>query len=475
MNSHSLTDLNEVICTPELTIKEAMLQLDRAGTRALAVCSEGMQLQGLLTDGDIRRAVMNQTSLDAPCVSIATRKPVVSVEGIPHADALRLMTEQDIEHLPLVDADGRLVDLLLRSRLAVAAEHTWKLEQRLRSVIVSPEATIAEVLRQMNTAGTGAVVVCSAERRLLGTVTDGDVRRAVLKGTQMNASCDTIAAREPRSVRHPVTARSALVTMQQHDINHLPVVDEAGRVVDFLLRRELVGEAPVAPSAVIMAGGQGQRLRPLTEDTPKPMLPVGDRPLLERTIEQLRSAGIKQVALTTHYLSERIVEHFGSGEAHGIHLNYCEETHPLGTAGGLKQIEGNGQPIVVINGDILCAVSYEGILAYHRHHAAALTVGVRPYAVTVPYGVVESNEERVTGIKEKPTLTYFVNAGIYVIDPSARDLIPDGQRFDMTDLMELLINTGRTVVSFPITEYWLDIGTPKDYQRANEDARAGMI
>ncbi len=253
------------------------------------------------------------------------------------------------------------------------------------------------------------------------------------------------------------------------------VKTDEGDLVEFLLRRDLIQESQPNLSAVIMAGGYGKRLLPLTEEVPKPMLPVGDRPLLERTIEQLRRSGIRNVSLTTHYLSESIVRHFGDGEAFGVKISYSNEDEPLGTAGGLKLIKRPDGPFVVINGDILTGVSFEEMLNYHRSHGAEVTVGVRKYEMKVPFGVVECDDVRITQLREKPSLTVFINAGIYLLEPSACDYIPDGQRFDMTDLIKKLVDDGRTVVSFPIIEYWQDVGHLEDYQQAQADIRDDLL
>jgi NDP-sugar pyrophosphorylase family protein len=251
-------------------------------------------------------------------------------------------------------------------------------------------------------------------------------------------------------------------------LNHLPVVDDAGRIVELLLRSDFVTEERLGLSAVIMAGGFGTRLRPLTDELPKPMLPMGDRPLLELTIERLREAGIHRVNLTTHYLAEKITSHFGNGQALDVDVNYVTEDRPLGTAGGLKLMSDVDETLLVINGDILTEVDFRSMLAYHRDHGADATVGVRQYELQVPYGVVECDGVRVRGVREKPVLTFLVNAGIYLLEPAVRRHIPDDQRFDMTDLIERLVEKGRHVVSFPVVEYWLDIGRPGDYEQALE-------
>jgi NDP-sugar pyrophosphorylase family protein len=222
-----------------------------------------------------------------------------------------------------------------------------------------------------------------------------------------------------------------------------------------------------------MAGGFGKRLMPLTESVPKPMLPVGDRPLLEHVIQQLRRSGIHDVNMTTHYLPETISNHFGDGEGFGVRLNYVQEDNPMGTAGGLKLMKRPEGPFLVVNGDILTGVPFQEMLMYHRKHRAEITVGVRKYEMQVPFGVVQCEDVQITGLQEKPSLSFFINAGTYLLEPSAYDSIPEGQSFDMTDLIQKLLDAGRTVVGFPIMEYWIDVGRPEDYKKVQDFATNG--
>jgi NDP-sugar pyrophosphorylase family protein len=273
----------------------------------------------------------------------------------------------------------------------------------------------------------------------------------------------------------PISEVEALRLMNKHDISHLPILDTEGRVQDLLLRKDIVPANDKALSAVIMAGGYGTRLLPLTEKTPKPMLPVGDRPLLERTIAQLRRAGVREVNLTTHYLPDAISEHFGNGETFGVHLNYLREEQPLGTAGGLKLVKNFDGTLLVINGDVLTNAPFDAMLEFHRAYHADLTVGVRKYDIHVPFGVVDCPDVHVVGLQEKPSFSFFINAGAYLLEPDACEFIPEGKRFDMPELIHEMIKAGKVVVSFPITEYWLDMGRHEDYARAQEDYRNGAI
>jgi dTDP-glucose pyrophosphorylase/CBS domain-containing protein len=467
--------LESVIISPGASIGQAIARLDKAGTGALALCSTEQKLVGLLTDGDIRRAILKSRILDDPCGSICTREPISAQHPASSADAMRLMNRHDINHLPVVDADGVLRDFILRRDLGAWVELEATARRRLESAVISPITSITEAIALLDRAGTGALVLCTKDRILCGLLTDGDIRRAILHGKSMDAPCDSIASRKPVVAPRSIPTGEALQLMNQHDINHLPVVDAENRVVEFLLRKDLVVDVRLDLSAVIMAGGYGTRLLPLTESVPKPMLPVGDRPLLELTLQQLRRAGIRDVKLTTHYLPESIVNHFGDGESFGVNLNYLNESHPMGTAGGLKQMKKPDSPFLVINGDILTGVPFHEMLAYHRKHGAVLTVGVRKYDMQVPFGVVECEDVRIVKLQEKPSFSFFINAGTYLLEPSACDYIPQGRPFDMTDLIQKLLEAGLPVVSFPIMEYWLDVGRHEDYQKAQEDVLSGKI
>jgi dTDP-glucose pyrophosphorylase/CBS domain-containing protein len=469
------TRLENIIISPTASIGEAIALLDKAGTGALALCSGNRKLVGFLTDGDIRRAILKSRALDDTCGSISNREPIVALQPVAPAEALRLMNRHDISHLPVVDADGVLHDLILRRDLGTRVELELTGQMRLASAVISPATSIAEAIALLDKAGTGALVLCTDDRILRGLLTDGDIRRAILQGKIMSSPCDTIATAKPMVAPRFILSAEALDLMNQHDINHLPVVDAENRVVEFLLRKDLVPDARLDLSAVIMAGGYGKRLLPLTESVPKPMLPVGDRPLLELIIEQLRRSGIHDVNLTTHYLPDSIVNHFGDGGGFGVRLNYLKEDHPMGTAGGLKQMKRPSGPFLVINGDILTGVPFQEMLTYHRKNLAMLTVGVRRYDMQVPFGVVECEGERITKLQEKPSLSFFINAGTYLLEPSAWDYIPEGRPFDMTDLIQALLDVGQPVASFPIMEYWLDVGRHEDYQKAQEDVLKGTI
>lgn len=348
---------------------------------------------------------------------------------------------------------------------------------RLGAVRAPAAATLTGALEQLERAGTGVLLLMDDDDRLLGVLTDGDIRRAILAGRRLDDPALDIATRSPVVGAPDLDAAAVLALMdrgREFLLDHLPVVDGDGRVVGLHLRSDFVAAEPV-PAAVVMAGGYGSRLRPLTDSTPKPMLPVGERPLLELTLERLSAAGIRDVSVTTHYLADRITDYFGDGHQLGVDLHYVEEDRPLGTAGSLREVGFDGRPVLVLNGDVLTAVSFTNLLAFHRAHRAEATVGVRRVEVPVPYGVVECDGTRVRELREKPRLSYLINAGVYLVEPTVRELIPPTGRFDMTDLLLSLLAAGRTVVSYPIVEYWIDIGQLADYERAQDDVRNARV
>ena len=351
--------------------------------------------------------------------------------------------------------------------------------ENLERLVIRPDASIREAIEAIDRGGVGIALLVDEGRHLVGTITDGDVRGAILDGTALDASVTTLRKYHRgghwKSIVAPVgTEQEQLLRLMKAEaIWHVPLLDGEGRVVDLVLLSELIDE-PLPPlSAVVMAGGYGTRLRPLTEGVPKPMLAVGGRPLMERIIEQLWAVGIRHVSVTTHYRPEIIVEHFGDGSQFGVQIDYVNEEQPLGTAGALALMEAPEEPLLVINGDILTELNFPAMFDFHREHRADMTVAVRKYEFQVPYGVVETEGVEISGLVEKPSLGFFVSAGIYLLEPIVHRYIPNGCRFDMTDLIERLLADGRRVVSFPIREYWLDIGQHTDYEQAQEDLRNG--
>lgn len=343
---------------------------------------------------------------------------------------------------------------------------------RLPGALTSPGASIAEAMSRIDSVGTGAVVLVDDARHLCGVVTDGDIRRAILAGIPLTRECGSIATRTPVVGSAETSSAEALRLMDHAHgsfVNNLPLVDDDGQVVGLVLRRDVVADDSPRAAAVLMAGGYGTRLLPLTNEIPKPMLPVGKRPLLERTLARLQESGLNRVVMSVHHKADQITDHFGNGRSFGVDVDYLQEKEPLGTAGALRLLDAWDEPLLLVNGDILTNVHFGQMIDYHRQQRATVTVGLRQASVELPYGVVDCDGPWIRAVREKPCLQFFLNAGIYVLEPEARQYIPDGRRFDMTDLIADLLAAGRPVAGFPILEYWLDIGRPDDYEQAQVD------
>ncbi|MEO8679081.1 MAG: nucleotidyltransferase family protein [Vicinamibacterales bacterium] len=341
------------------------------------------------------------------------------------------------------------------------------------ALFVSPSTSMRDVIACIDRTFMGIALVIDDERRLLGTITDGDIRRALLAGYELGTPASVLletkseaAPRVPTTAMQGASKAELLELMQQHELRQIPLVDNENRVVGIELLSELLEEYQLPLRALVMAGGFGTRLRPLTADHQKSMLPVGDRPLLEVIVDQLQQAGIRRVSVATHFKSDQVQQHFGDGKKFGVDIAYINEGEPLGTAGALGLMPDSDEPILVMNGDILSKVNLVSMLEYHRANAADMTIAVRPYEFQVPYGVVRTEGVTVTAVKEKPVVNYLVNAGIYLLNGGVSRLVPAGQRFDMTDLIARAIAERLRVISFPLREYWLDIGRVEDYVKA---------
>ncbi len=349
-------------------------------------------------------------------------------------------------------------------------------------LFVRESTPLRDVIEVINHAGRiSLALLVDSQEQLLATLTDGDLRRGLLAGLSLDegTAADLLPIKAAMPNPHAVTApvgtspESLLRIMQEAKVRQLPLLNEAGKVVDIVLLADFIPPADLGLQALIMAGGFGTRLLPLTEDTPKPMLPVGGRPVMEWIVEQLRLSGIRRLNISTHYKPEKIQEHFGTGRDFGVELNYVNEDLPLGTGGALGLLPPPEGPFLVMNGDVFTKVNFQKMLEYHQEHEADMTVAVNLHEFQIPFGVVECDGARIRSLKEKPRSRVLINAGIYLIQPSVYEFIPQGQRFNMTDLIQWLLEAGRTVVSFPIREYWLDIGQHADYQKARKDLEDG--
>jgi dTDP-glucose pyrophosphorylase len=341
---------------------------------------------------------------------------------------------------------------------------------RLRSLLVREEATLREVIEAIDRGAVEVALVTDPDDRLIGTVTDGDVRRALLRGMELDDPAGPIVQRQPTTAPLGTSVDVLLDIMRERVIEEIPLMS-GDRVVDLAFIRDLVSRRPDDEPVVLMAGGQGLRLRPLTESTPKPMLRVGDRPLLETIVQQVRGAGFQKVFMAVNYRADVIEDHFGDGSAFDVEVEYVQETQQLGSAGALQLLrERLDRPFLLMNADLLTKVSLASLMRFHVDEGNVITVGVRQYRLQVPYGVVDVAGTEVTALREKPAIDWFVNAGVYAASPEAIEFLPDElEVVNMTDIIEAALAAGARVGTFPVREFWLDIGQLSDYERAHED------
>ena len=338
----------------------------------------------------------------------------------------------------------------------------------IKNLSVPPSTTLLEAMRILGRGAAQVVLVVDGKSRLQGTLTDGDIRRGLLHGLTLEAPVERLMNRDFRFVRNVDDHASVLEMMKREVLRQIPVLDEHGRVENLLLLQELLSPPPLTNSVVIMAGGKGTRLRPYTDSCPKPMLPVGDKPMLEILLESCISSGFRSFYISVNYLKEQIIQYFGDGTRLGVSITYLIENEPLGTAGSLQLLPSSvTEPFLVLNGDVLTRLNPRQLLQYHRDHQANATLCVREHQVTVPFGVVDVKGVDLVGFEEKPTLRRLVNAGVYVIEPKLLRLIPQDEHFDMPSLLQAAQDAGHRVVVCPIHEYWIDVGRPESLHEAH--------
>lgn len=345
--------------------------------------------------------------------------------------------------------------------------------KQLQDILVREHSPVRDAIQRIDTGALHIALVVGNENRLLGTVTDGDVRRGLLRGVSLDDPVERVMNRTPVTVSVGEGRPEALRLMREMEIHQVPVVDPEGRVVGLETHDEWLSREPAETWVVLMVGGLGKRLRPLTDETPKPLLKVGGRPLIETIVQSFASQGFRNFFLSVNYRAQLFEAHFGDGEQHGVSIDYLHEDQQLGTAGALRLLPGRAPgPLIVMNGDLLTSVDFRHLLAFHRAQGSVATMCVRDYNFDVPYGVALIEDHRLIGLSEKPRHHFFVNAGIYVLEPEALDLIPPDGAFHMTQLFQMLIDQERATTVFPIREYWLDIGQVADLERAQGDFQA---
>ncbi len=341
--------------------------------------------------------------------------------------------------------------------------------ERWREALLPADATLQQAIRSLDKTSLQIALLVSGDNTLIGTLTDGDIRRGLLRGLDLGSTLTSIFKHDPLVVPQDMGREAVLQLMQVNKIHQLPVVDEQRRLVGLHLWDELMVPFQRPNLMVIMAGGQGTRLRPHTENCPKPLLSVGDKPMLEHIIERAKAEGFNHFVLAIHYLGHMIESYFGDGSRWQVAIEYLREESPLGTAGAIGLLNPRPDvPFLVSNGDVLTDIRYGELLDYHCQHGAQATMAVRLHEWQHPFGVVRTNGVEIIGFDEKPISRSHINAGIYVLEPSALNVLNAGEQCDMPTLFSRLQESAARTVVYPMHEPWLDVGRPDDYARAIE-------
>jgi dTDP-glucose pyrophosphorylase len=335
--------------------------------------------------------------------------------------------------------------------------------------LVLRDATVKQALELLNILAPDSILfVVDKGQKLIGSLTDGDVRRGLLNNFTLASPIDEIIQPNPHFIKKGENDIQKIITYREKLFRILPVVDENMKVVNIINFRTIRSYLPI--DTVIMAGGRGQRLQPLTNTTPKPLLKVGDKPIIEHNIDRLASYGIDDFWLSVNYLGEQIENYFGSGKGKNVKIEYVWETEPMGTIGSVSKIKNFEHDFVMVtNSDLLTNIDYENFFLEFIKQGADMSVLTIPYQVNIPYAVLETEEGIIKGLKEKPNYTYYSNGGVYLMKKSILNHIPENSFFNSTDLIETLIAKKFKVVSYPFSGYWLDVGKHEDYNKAQED------
>ena len=342
--------------------------------------------------------------------------------------------------------------------------------KNIENIKLKPSATIKEALILIDKGSMQIALIVDENNKLLGTLTDGDIRRGLIKGLGLNSSIETIIFKSPTVVNLSNTKEEILQLALIKKLHQIPVVDDDGKVIGIQQIDELLKPKIKTNKVVLMVGGLGTRLRPLTENTPKPMLKVGNKPILQTIVEKFAQYGYTNIIMCVNYKSDIIQDYFGDGKQFGVDIEYIFEEQRMGTAGALSLLPKKpNEPFFVMNGDLLTNVNFEHLHDYHLENSSIATMCVREYDFQVPYGVVKVDDNKILSIEEKPIHKFFISAGIYMLSSESLDYIPQNEFYDMPTLFEKLINESKNTISFPLREYWLDIGRIEEYKKANEE------
>lgn len=340
-----------------------------------------------------------------------------------------------------------------------------------RDHLIDSKSTVKEALIKLDLLAANAIVFAIDGLDVLqGSLTDGDIRRALINDLSLESGVSSIVNSNPKSLVKGAYSLNDVIELREKGFDIVPVVDSEKKVVNVINLRQLKSYLPL--DAVIMAGGRGSRLRPLTDTIPKPLLKVGDKPIIEHNLDRLRAFGVDDFWISVRYLGEQIEEFFGDGSPKGISVDYIWENDPLGTIGAVTKIKNfKHDHVLVTNSDILTNLDYEAFYMDFIERDADISVVTIPYKVNVPYAVLETSDNQVISFKEKPDYTYYSNGGIYLIKREILELIPEETFYNSTDLMQEILDRGGKLVSYPMRQYWLDVGKPKDFEQAQNDIK----
>lgn len=346
------------------------------------------------------------------------------------------------------------------------------MNKRLATITVPPDATVHRALGAIDSGGIEIAFVSDGAGRLLGTLTDGDIRRALLRGASLEDQIAPFIQRNFTFVSSSSGRAEVLDLMRARSLSQIPILDPEGRLLGVHLLREIVGSGNLPNWVVVMAGGRGERLRPLTDSIPKPMVLVAGRPILERIVLHLVGQGLREIFLAVNYMSDVVEGHFGDGQNFGCEIRYLRETSPLGTGGALSLLpETPGHPLLVLNGDLLTQFDATEMLAFHDEGGYRATVGCSEYLHTVPHGVVTLDGPRILGIREKPKVAWTVNAGIYALAPDLVERVPADTCFPLPALIEECLESGSSIGAYPIGGDWIDVGQHRELRRARGEEK----
>ncbi|PCI02470.1 MAG: alcohol dehydrogenase [Hyphomicrobiales bacterium] len=339
---------------------------------------------------------------------------------------------------------------------------------QIEKVLLLADQPMRAAIEAIDSSGLKIAIIVDTNRQLLGMVTDGDIRRTLLTGRGLETPICEFMNTTPHTAFIGSERSVLLSRLRQEQILHMPLVDSEGVVHDLAYLPMLEQQPNRENEVVIMAGGLGTRLQPLTEKIPKPLVSVGGRPLIDTIIDRLVSQGLTQITLCVNYLGHLLKEHLGDGSRYGANVMFVHENKRMGTAGALSLLERRPKvPFFVMNGDILTSVDLMAMHDFHQESGAKATMAVNNFSHEVPFGVVELSGKRITSLREKPQYNYLVNAGIYLFDPEVLDYMPSDEFYEMNSFFDRLIEVNVPVVAFPLREHWLDIGRPDDLERAN--------